>query len=226
MIVSIIFQIGGRDLPSMKRWQFLYLCARTGGQRAVPRVREWRHDMTASLHQRPAAVQCESDQGRPGSRSCWCQKTEQWVLWGLEECTWWCGWPSCLGCCGCTNSPPDRQQAGICSSWPPWSCHCTSSGKSLSVSWNDKPWEFLDWLSRRPPPNCCWIISPQCTHRVRLDKIFLRFADQIFFGQITIFMDDVHGICGVDTVKMISRTGTNYDTSENIKVLKLDANRE
>jgi len=27
-----------------------------------------------------------------------------------------------------------------------------------------------------------------------------------------IFMDEVHGICGVDAVEMISRTGPNYDT--------------
>ena len=38
-------------------------------------------------------------------------------------------------------------------------------------------------------------------------------------------MDEVHGICGVDAVKMISRTGTNYDTSENIKELVLPENK-
>ena len=49
-------------------------------------------------------------QGRRGSRSCWCRRRERSVQWGWEECSWWCGSPSCPGCCGCTNSPPNTQQ--------------------------------------------------------------------------------------------------------------------
>ena len=38
----------------------------------------------------------------------------------------------------------------------------------------------------------------------------------------TIFMNEVHGICGVYAVKVITRIGTNYDASKNVKELKFD----
>ena len=35
-------------------------------------------------------------------------------------------------------------------------------------------------------------------------------------------MNEVHGICGVYAVKVITRIGTNYDASKNVKELKFD----
>ena len=111
----------------MKPWQFLCLCERTVEPRAGPRVQVWRPDMTESQHRTPtmrpwdvamsgsdpgwpAAGPCASDRGRPGSRSCWCHRRGRSVPWGWVGCRWWCGSPSCRGCCGCTGSPPGKQQ--------------------------------------------------------------------------------------------------------------------
>ena len=37
---KLIFEIVSNDVPSKKQLQFLYLCARTGGQQADPHVQE------------------------------------------------------------------------------------------------------------------------------------------------------------------------------------------